>query len=247
MCFIGRFINKVPAIYELFIAKKQLAHDWYSWAFLFSMVDINTMVGKKYGRLTVLGEEPKKGRKRMILSLCECGNKLVASMVDIRFGNTKSCGCITMERVSNLKRSHSMSNKREYRIFRGIIGRCYNKNTKSYFMYGGAGITVCERWRHSFENFFLDMGERPSPIHSIDRIDNNGSYSAENCKWSTPKEQARNRKSTKWIEHNGQTKSLQEWADLLCINRTNIAKKIKNGFCLSEIINYYKNKKNGTT
>lgn len=107
-----------------------------------------------------------------------------------------------------------------------MFARCYNHNDKRYDRYGGRGITVCERWQ-DFDKFLLDMGEKPNGM-TLDRIDNNGSYSPENCKWSTPKEQARNRHTSKIIEYHGQSKSLAEWCELLGLNYIRTLGRINN-------------------
>ncbi len=118
-------------------------------------------------------------------------------------GATRSCGC--------LRRTHGLIQTREYGAWEGLRNRCNNPTNHAYRRYGGRGIKVCERW-DSFENFLADMGPSPDGM-SIDRIDNNGPYSPENCKWSTSKEQNRNRRDNRLITYKGQTKCLAEWAE----------------------------------
>lgn len=108
--------------------------------------------------------------------------------------------------------------------------RCYNSNHAFYKDYGGRGISVCERWRKSFTNFLDDMGERPSKLHTIDRIDGNGNYEPDNCRWATRKEQARNRKTNRLIAFNGVTRTLAEWSELTGINREKISWRIDHGW-----------------
>jgi hypothetical protein len=111
-----------------------------------------------------------------------------------------------------------------------IKTRCYNQNNHKYPTYGGRGIRVCDRWRNSFDVFLEDMGPRPGDHYSIDRIDNDGNYEPKNCHWSTPTEQARNRGVTRFITANGQTRCLQEWADLLGSNPQTIADRLDRGW-----------------
>ncbi len=111
-------------------------------------------------------------------------------------------------------------NPREYRAWTHLKGRCYDKNDKSYHRYGGRGITVCDRWKekpYGFKNFLDDMGKKPGPGYSIDRIDNDGPYSPENCRWATAKEQANNRRArmdAQFYTYNDETKTLKEWSDI---------------------------------
>jgi hypothetical protein len=117
-----------------------------------------------------------------------------------------------------------LSRTKTYSCWAHIIQRCKNENDSAYKNYGGRGIKVCERW-YKFENFLTDMGEQP-PRHSIERIDNNGNYSPENCKWATYKEQHNNKRVNHWIEFNNQRKTLRQWADKLGINKSTLSKRI---------------------
>jgi len=122
-----------------------------------------------------------------------------------------------------------MAGSSEYTSWSQMKDRCYNKNDHAFYRYGGRGITVCDRWRNSFINFFSDMGPRPSPNHSIDRIDNNGNYEPSNCRWATIKEQNRNRRDNSLITVNGVTKCLVAWVEELGICRTTIQRRMQNG------------------
>jgi hypothetical protein len=125
-------------------------------------------------------------------------------------GHTKGCGCGFTARGP--REMHGAKNTPEYRVWNHVKDRCGNPNNTAYDYYGGRGITVCDRWRDSFQNFFDDMGPRPSPKHSIDRVDNDKGYCPENCRWATKEEQANNTRTNVLLEWNGRTQTLAQWA-----------------------------------
>jgi len=156
-----------------------------------SFIDIT---GQKFHRLLVLGRSKNKGARVVWKCLCNCGNISYAHSSDIRHSKHKSCGCLHLEAIT-IHGATKQGGIRtpEYSSWVCMIGRCQNDKLPGWHRYGGRGIIVCTRWRKSFSNFLKDMGTKPTPTHSIDRIDNDGNYCPKNCKWSTPKEQAANR------------------------------------------------------
>jgi len=126
---------------------------------------------------------------------CECGGEIVAPLSKFRRGYLTSCGCVEKEH-KGVKHGATSNGKitPEYSSWRSMLSRCYNKKHINYKYYGGRGIRVCNRWRYSFELFLLDMGNKPTKKHSIDRINNDGNYEEGNCRWATPKQQANNKR-----------------------------------------------------
>lgn len=153
--------------------------------------------GQKFGRLTVIKKVQGDGKQTSWLCECICGNQKEIRSGNLRNGHTKSCGCLPRDILLERNKSHGLSDKPEYFIWKGMKSRCNNPLADGYQNYGGRGIVICDRWLESFENFYEDMGPRPSKKHSIDRIDNSGDYCPENCRWVTRKIQGRNQRKRK--------------------------------------------------
>lgn len=169
------------------------------------------MINKQFGKLKVLAEDGHLGGFLAFKCLCECGSTTTVRGSSLRSGNTTSCGCVHKTMVGNLNKKHGLKHTAEYSVWQNMITRCTNSNTNFFYRYGGRGIAVSDEWR-DFEKFYADMGNRPNGM-TLERIDNNGSYSKENCRWATLKEQARNTRRTKLVEHNGKTQCLKDWAN----------------------------------
>lgn len=191
------------------------------------------ITGQRFGHLLVInyiGEHisnNKKTRQRLWLCLCDCGNTKIASSVLLRKGKTDNCGCKTKDRLSLAKSSHGLSSSDEYKTWARIKNRCYNKNTEDYSLYGARGIVVCDRWLNSFENFYSDMGVKPSKKHSIDRINNDGNYEPSNCRWSSIDAQARNKRNNVNLTLNNKTMCLKDWAKEIGICEASLRGRIK--------------------
>ncbi len=178
------------------------------------MIDL---CGKKYGRLTAIARKGINVSGNAIwLCECDCGSNVFVSSNNLRSGHTKSCGCLRKELMT--KHGHNRRNKQTstYRSWASMIQRCTNPNSARYSRYGARNITICKQWME-FANFLKDMGESPTDRHQIDRVDNDGNYCKENCRWATRTEQQRNTRRSHVISYGGKTQCLAAWAEELCI------------------------------
>jgi hypothetical protein len=175
------------------------------------------LTNQRFGQITALHPHHKETTKHTYWwCRCDCGHEWAVNLANLK--NQRSCRtCYTKRRTANYD-----TQTPEYRTWRSIKNRCLNARNPRYADYGGRGITVCKRWRESYPNFLADMGPRPSPEHSIDRIDNDGPYSPDNCRWATRAEQLSNRRDNMWVTHNGQTLTLQQWATHFGIPRNTL-------------------------
>lgn len=154
---------------------------------------------------------------------CACGVKKIIRSDHVK--RLKSCGCKTSGLISDKKKTHGGSKSALYKVWRGMLERCSNPKKSNYHRYGGRGIRVCKRWLN-FAAFIEDMGERPAGM-SVERIDNNGWYSPENCKWATSTEQANNTRSTVFLDIDGETKSVSQWSVISGISSKTIASRLR--------------------
>lgn len=165
------------------------------------------LTGLRFGKLLVIRRSGSgRSGKSKWLCRCDCGNEKSILGCSLRNGRTRSCGCSSEKQRP--KDGWHKDKKPEYTVWIGIKQRCYNPKASGYSYYGERGIRVCERWLNSFDDFYFDMGPKPSPKHSIDRIDVNGNYEPSNCKWATPNEQARNKRDSK--------ENQQKWSKKQC-------------------------------
>jgi hypothetical protein len=186
-------------------------------------------VGAVFGRLTILafvGYSHTSGSE-LCRCRCACGREVVVQHRNLMSGNTKACGCV--------HRKHGRNDTPEHRVWRKMRERCSNPNAAGFTNYGGRGIRVCERWAE-FANFFADMGERPSPQHTIERIDVNGDYAPENCRWATNAEQQQNRRDNVRLTYGGETHSLTEWARRRGLNAATLYGRLHRGWPVEAIL-----------
>lgn len=167
------------------------------------------ITGNVFGRLTAIRRVQSPTRDQVWLFQCACGTTKEIMKASVTKGSTKSCGCLAHEIHVSLATKHGMSKTPEYCAWKHLNGRCNNPNNKAFKNYGGRGIRV---YYSSFDEFLGDVGTRPSPKHSVDRINVNGHYEVGNCRWATPAQQVANRRCVRNITRNGVTKPLSIWS-----------------------------------
>jgi hypothetical protein len=185
------------------------------------------LTGQVFSRLTVMYLHDVIKNRCIWHCVCDCGKETNVRGNKLTGNYIKSCGCLNNELRSERKKTHGLSDKiPEYRSWLGLRERCYCVTDAKYNHYGGRGIKVCDRWRYSFENFLADMGRKPTKNHSIDRIDNDGDYCPENCRWATKTEQVRNRRVTLRVNYTGFVYPLIEICKILDFNYDTICTRV---------------------
>ena len=185
------------------------------------------LAGERFGRLTVIERSPNDGRRTMWKCRCQCGSTVTVRAENLRSGNTQSCGCYEKEQTVKRLYKHGMSGTRLAGIYNAMLQRCYNINNSGYQMYGGRGISVCEEWLNdpkSFYDWCLLNGYGDGL--SIDRIDNNGNYSPENCRWVDFYTQANNTRKNVYIEFKGEVHTIKEWSRITGIKYNTLYSRI---------------------
>lgn len=194
------------------------------------MTRAHCLDGRRFGRWLVVGRAgSNKQRQSAWECRCDCGAESVVSSAKLVRGVSTSCGCFAAECSSRRLRTHGHTISRrvtpEYRSWVGMIRRCTERSCAQWENYGGRGIRVCARWLSSFENFLADMGRRPSPVHSLDRRKVNENYEPNNCKWSTPEEQANNRRNNRWVVIRGEILTFAQAARKYSVVGLNTARR----------------------
>lgn len=197
--------------------------------------------GDRFGRLKVVHEaQQSEGKHRKFSCLCDCGNVSIVLLHSLRSGETRSCGCWARESAVNRATKHGccIAGKQtpEYNIWTSMIARCERPKNIGYQHYGGRGITVCPRWRSSFEAFLEDMGEKSFHNASIDRIDSNGNYNPKNCRWASPKEQGRNRSNNRMLTFDDKTQCVSEWEEDAGFPRGLFRSRLRLGWDIKKIL-----------
>ena len=196
------------------------------------------LTGRKFSRLKVLAYV---GENRWACK-CDCGNRIIVFGGNLRKGNTRSCGCLHSEVNTKRVTTHGYSDRSEYHCHQTMIARCYRPSSASFRLYGGRGISVCDRWRFGesgksgFECFLADMGDKPSPGHSIDRIDSNGGYEPNNCRWATAAEQSANTRRNRLVTMNGETMILIQAIRASGLTETLVRQRLTRGWAVDRAL-----------
>ena len=203
------------------------------------MSKIQDLTGQKFGRLTVLKFDEIKNKHYFWICKCDCGKICSVESSQLKSGKTKSCGCYKIDII----KKHYKTNTRLYTIWRGIKKRCLNKNLKGFYRYGGRGISVCKEWEKDFISFYnwaIQNGYKDNL--TIDRINNDGNYEPNNCRWVTMEEQSQNTCKVINLTYNFHTYSISKWARLLGISRHTLYARYKRGLNVEEILGISKAK-----
>jgi len=206
------------------------------------MKKIKDYTGQKFGRLSIISFAKRENNKTYFNCLCDCGIIKTLNIANLLNKTTNSCGCLSKELIKNRFTTHGLEHTSEYKSWQSLKKRCYNKNCKDYKYYGERGITVCQEWIDSFENFIKDMGMKPSKEHSIDRINNNLGYFKENCKWATKKEQSNNKRSNRKvinIETNEVFNTIEEAAKSINMSSKELGKRLHRKTSYKLKLNFY--------
>jgi hypothetical protein len=191
------------------------------------MSAVKDITGQRFGSLTVSKRHGSVNGRAAWLCVCDCGSEHVGTGKEMRSGRVTSCGCGLTR--SNRRATHGKSKSKIYSVWTNMKLRCESPTDASYQWYGARGITVSEEWSKSFDAFYADMGDAPDGC-SLDRIDVDGPYSKENCKWATTAEQSRNRRNNRNITINGVTKIMSDWCSENGIYPSTASRRIKNGW-----------------
>lgn len=195
--------------------------------------------GTRFDRLVVLEDE----HSQRVRVKCDCGERRTVQRAGLRNGTTRSCGCLQRELASSAKLKHGGVGSLTYKSWNNMVQRCTNPRNTAFANYGGRGITVCDRWRTSFEAFLADVGERPSRSHSIDRIDNDRAYERGNVRWASRLVQSNNQRPkraseqrARFITYAGERLTITQWSQRQGIPVAQISQRIRRGWPLQRAL-----------
>lgn len=196
----------------------------------------DNLTGKRFGRLVVLElAEPLNGKRRF-KCLCDCGNIAIVFSSNLKRGNTTSCGCARVNKIVTLNKKHGMKGTKLYGIWMAMRSRCNNPNNKAFHRYGGRGIKCCQQWEEfsSFLEWATANGYKEGL--SLDRIDNDGPYAPENCRWATNEQQSTNTSKNVFLTYQGETKTLSQWCKVVGSYEARLSWRYKQGWPVEEIL-----------
>ena len=205
------------------------------------------LTGQRFNRLTVLESAGRNWQgKDFWRCRCDCGNETVVVGYNLISGHTKTCGCLHAEVLSEINTTHGHTGERIHNIWRFMKDRCNNPNNDGYKNYGGRGISVCDEWVDNFQDFYdWSMRNGYSDELSIDRIDYNGNYSPDNCRWATDLEQANNRRTNRYITYANETHTQSEWARIFNVSKHALRHRLDRGD-MRDFEEYFDNKEKYT-
>jgi hypothetical protein len=200
--------------------------------------NLSNFKSKKFGKLTAIQfSHMSKNSMQYWVFECDCGNKITKRRQHVQKSNgITSCGCDFKQKQQILQKKHGFFGTPIYNIWAHMIARCHYEFNDSYEIYGARGIKVCKLWRESFINFYSDMGDRPTSKHSIDRIDVNGNYCKENCRWATAKQQCNNKRNNFNVEYEGEIYTVSQLADEYLIDKRALRNRIVRGWDIEDAL-----------
>lgn len=185
------------------------------------------LTGQTFERLVVVARQPTTGRRIRWLCKCVCGNFKDVCGEGLKSQKIRSCGCLKKESIASVNYLHGLSKSKEYKAWSHAKSRCFNVKNKKYKIYGQRGITMCDSWKNSFEQFYKDMGQAPKN-HTLDRIDVNGNYEPSNCRWATAKIQSNNTRTNVYCSVFGISGTLKQISEHFNINYKSLHNLYKN-------------------
>lgn len=193
------------------------------------------LTGHRFDRWLVLEKAPEKNNLHYWKCRCDCGTEKTVYESNLIRETSKSCGCLARELTSINNSTHGKTRSPTHTVWMLMKQRCLNSKIPAYKKYGGRGITICDAWL-TYEGFVADMGERPAGM-SLDRYpDNNGNYEPSNCRWATPQQQARNRRSNAMITYKGETKCIAEFAEQIGIDQDTLSARLRRGLAVEDAL-----------